>query len=88
VIDTERKVHRHISAYSETTGVHLGIIELQSFDLVAFQAHFRVADQADPMYDCYRMAPEDLSFIRRYAQPTAVWDFAAFSYFVEATRLE
>ena len=87
MIDTEHGVERYISAYSERTGALVRTIDLRSFDLARFQAQFRIADHADPMYACYPIGADDIPFIRRYVGTAETWDFAAFSYFLEATRL-
>jgi len=84
MIDFKFGVHRCIAEYSEETEEQLATYYLGNFDLAAFQKQFGVFDSTNPMFDCYEILEEDVTFLEPYITDRLHWDFIKNSYFVEA----
>lgn len=83
VIDEQYNVRRYVSEFCNNSDELLAKYELESFNLAAFQGAFGV-DSANPMFECYSITQEHLSFLSPYLAQEIYWDFKAKSYFVEA----
>ena len=88
MIDPEFNVRRHISEFSEKSERLVAKYELSSFNLNKFQDEFGETDTNNPMFDCYRLAANNLPFISLYLEKEPSWDFSKYSYYVECDSLE
>lgn len=84
MIDSKYNVRRFIAEYSEKTEELLAEHFFDSFDLERFKAEFDEPDEDFPMLACYRIHPQNVSFVERYIAKPPAWDFDNKSYFVEA----
>tara|TARA_B100001989_G_C24528971_1_gene460422 strand:- start:1188 stop:1451 length:264 start_codon:yes stop_codon:yes gene_type:complete len=84
MIDEKYKVRRYIAEYSEETEELMAEYYLSDFDLAAFQKEFYEPDPKNPMFNCYPITADNLSFIRNYIENEPDWDFENKSYSVEA----
>jgi hypothetical protein len=84
MIDIEFGVRRYIAEYSEETEELIAEHDLTGFELSQFQREFNEPNNEDPMFDCYPIKLENLSFLKTYINDEPEWNFVKKSYFVEA----
>ena len=84
MIDTQFKVRRYITEFSEETEELRAEYELSTFDLPAFQLEFDEPIIEDPMFDCYPVKEKNVAFLKTYLAEEPEWDFVSKSYYVEA----
>ena len=82
--DTNFGVRRYIAEYSDETEELIAEHDLTGFELSQFQREFNEPNNEDPMYDCYPIKLENLSFLKTYINDEPEWDLVNKSYFVEA----
>lgn len=85
MIDTKYNARRYIAEYSEETQFLMAEYHLADFDLSKFQQEFDEPNPNDPMFDCYAITLENISFLKPYLNIEPKWDFVKNSYFVEAS---
>ncbi|WP_339074652.1 DUF7683 domain-containing protein [Teredinibacter turnerae] len=84
MIDEYFGVKRYLAEYSEETEWLIARYDLETFELPAFQKEFGEANPKNPMFDCYAVAENNISFLERYLGEKPKWNFNERSYFVEA----
>ena len=84
MIDTEFKVRRYITEFSEETDELIAEYDLASFELKQFQVEFCEPKSDSPMFDCYPIKKCNVKFLRKHLAREPEWDFVNKSYFVEA----
>jgi len=84
MIDSEYKVKRYITEFSEKTEELLAEYDLNSFELSEFQKEFNETNDKNPMFECYPIKPENVGFLKKYISDSPEWDFSSKSYFVES----
>ncbi len=84
MIDSKYKVKRYITEFSEETEELVAEHDLDGFELLEFQKEFNEPNAEDPMFDCYSIKSENISFLKKYITVEPEWDFVNKSYFVEA----
>ncbi len=84
MIDIKFSIKRYVSEFSNETEELISEYDLETFDLVSFQAEFKEASLENPMVDCFPILETNIRFIESYLDNTPNWDFEKNSYFVEA----
>jgi len=84
MIDSKYKLKRYISEFSKETEELIAEYDLVRFELSKFQKEFDEQNAENPMFDCYPIKSENISFLKKYIDVEPEWDFINMSYFVEA----
>jgi len=84
MIDSKYKVKRYITEFSEETEELIAEYDLDGFELSKFLNEFNEPHAENPMFDCYPIKSENVSFLKKYIDDVPEWDFVNKSYFVEA----
>ena len=87
MFEKEYNVHRLIAVYSNKTEEILVEYKLLSFELESFQKEFSIRDKQNPMFECYPIHKNNISFIEQFIGYKIDWDFEGNSYFLEANQI-
>lgn len=92
MIDTEFKVKRYITEFSNNTDELIAKYDLEFFELKQFQLElcdpkFCESKTQCPMFACYPIKKRNLEFLKKYLAQEPEWDFVNNSYFLEACNI-